>query len=127
RLRSFDELRTLPDAPREAWMLGLYSATTPPAALGLNYLAVEDMREFYGFSFFDVLQSAEAGSPPNSLTLLRVDAPESRIVRALAALGYTSETFPQGTLYSLRGDYEVDIAANVYGRLGTLNRIFILN
>lgn len=128
RQDSLAEAQTLPDTQREAWLFGMYGQTTPPAVLGVNYLASADMREYYGFSFFDALQSVEAGSPPNGITIVRVDASAAMIHVTLAGMGYTVEDISGATLYSLHDDYEMDTAgSNVFGRLAQLNRIAILD
>lgn len=98
-----------------------------PEALGLQSLRSEKMRDFFGFDYFDALQSIEAGSPPNSLAVVRTALPVAQIGGVLAAQGYTATVEAGAALYSLREDYGFDIDSPTrVGRMATLNRIALL-
>jgi hypothetical protein len=96
------------------------------------YASVEEMRDLYGFNAFDAEQTLYAGAPPDAVNVVTVRTAPAAIHNTLTTvLGYTSTTVLTGTteatLYSLRGDYEMDLGGeSVVGRLGGLNRIAVM-
>jgi len=127
RVNSVAEWQALEKPQRDQWSYALSMQTLPPDALGLPYMIVEDMRELYGFSFFDVERFLESGMPPTNFTVLETSADPAQIDGALLALGYTTNTIDGGTFYSIRRDSEPDLRSPFKtGQLGQLNRIMVL-
>lgn len=125
RPTDFAAVEALPDHQRNLWYRLLTKQTTPPQALGIQYLAVAPMREFYGFGFFDADRFLEAGAPPQGVTVVETSIPTEQIGAALRRSGYGATPLEAGfTLYSMRGDYEADLRSpEPVGRIGLLNRI----
>lgn len=122
-------LDLLPEVPRKLWMFVLPYQATPPSALGVEYLMFDDQRDAYGFDFFHVNRTVEAGNPPDTLTLLDHNADPQEIAAALLATGYTAEDYGVWTLYSILDDYEIALGSDLdlprVGALGARNRIAI--
>ena len=131
RVDSLDAVDALDAQDRAAWLYTLSEQTTPPQALGLQFLMREAdaQREALGFNFFDVERGLEAGQPPDMVTALALDVDPAQIDRALTASGYTAGTLgTAGTLYRIRDDYEIDISASLRAaQLGHLNRIGLVD
>ena len=127
RPTDFAGAEALPDSQRGMWYLMLTKQTTPPQALGAQYLAVAPMREFYGFGFFDADRFLEAGVPPQGVTVVETNVSPERLDAALRRSGYGATPLETGfTLYSMRGDHEADLRSpEPVGRLGGLNRIAV--
>ncbi|MEZ4675586.1 MAG: hypothetical protein R2932_15250 [Caldilineaceae bacterium] len=133
RLQTLDELDTLEESARNRWLFTMATQTTPPRALGLQYMMQEDLREIYGFGFFDTLRYMEAGQPPDLITVVEVDANFAQIDERLLELGYVvterGEVAPEleATLYELGDDYSINLQAPARaGQLGELNRIALI-
>ena len=127
RLSSLDDLDTFSEEENSAWLYDMPRQTAPPAALGISYLMLDDMRPAYGFSFLDAAQMIEAGRPPETLTVVSLNVPSAQVANALAESGYARTELAGATLFSSGDDYAIDLASptNV-GRLGTLNRVAIV-
>lgn len=125
---SLDGWQQLEQPQRDRWAFDLSLQTLPPDALGVRYVTVEDMREFYGFSFFDAERFLETGRPPDNFTVLKTSVEPTEIEVALHAFGYTISSLENGTLYSIRGDNEIYMESPTkIGQLGQLNRIALLD
>ncbi|RIK42704.1 MAG: hypothetical protein DCC55_07925 [Chloroflexi bacterium] len=128
RVESLADVEQLEPAQRNGWRFALFKQTHPPQTLGLEYLAVEEMRDFYGFGFFDADRYLEAGAPPDTISVLQVHANLETIKSRLTRFGYTWDDAPGGRLYSIRDDYETDLRSpTLVGRLAGLNRIAVLD
>jgi hypothetical protein len=132
RIDSVAELDGLDRDPRAYWMNIMPRQTTPPDVLGVQYLMAEDMREFYGFDLFNVDRYLQAGQPPDLLSVVDYNFPDSQIADALLATGYSVETLNDaGALYSILDDYQIDLSMETVttrvGQLGGLNRIGLLD
>ena len=109
------------------WLRVRTTQMPSPGALGLESLRTENMVDWYGYNYFDALQSIEAGAPPDGLTVLSLRTPAERIETSLTASGYVAAAQAGGTLYSLREDYAIDFQSPTQiGRMATLNRIAVL-
>lgn len=128
RIDSLDGIDALSDAQREATLFVLPTQTLPPDALGLQYLRTDNLRERLGFNYFDAAQMLQAGQPPDLVTAVNVHADPAAIGAVLETAGYTATEANAATLYTLRGDYEIDMKdASPVGRLGTLNRVAVID
>ena len=128
RIDNKEQLDSLEREPRAYWEYSMGRQTTPPGYLA-NYLLAEDQRSFYGFDLLNLDRYLVAGSPPDEITVAGFGFDAKQIVDALTGSGYQAEKLePAGTLYSIRGDYEVDPnSPNKTGQLGNLNRIALLD
>lgn len=127
RVTSVADWEALEQPQHDEWSFVLSSQTLPPEVLGLRYLIAEDMRDFYGFSFFDAERFLEAGMPPTNFTVVQTRIDPAQIEAALLEFGYTATPVTGGTLYSIRGDSETDLRSpSRVGQLGQLNRIIVL-
>jgi hypothetical protein len=129
---SLDDLETLERDESAYWMNIMPRQTTPPEALGLQYLVSDDLSAFYGFDIFNVDRYLQAGQPPGMTSVVEYSFPQEQIADALTASGYTAESLDNGsTLYSILGDFEMDMTMETVttrvGQLGTLNRIGVLD
>ncbi len=125
---SATELKALEKPQHNLWSYGLSTQMVPPDTLGMQYILFEDMRELYGFSFFDTARFLEAGKSPTNFTVLETNVDPSQIDTALLASGYTANLVEGGTFYSIRRDSEPDMASPFRtGQLGQLNRIIQLD
>jgi hypothetical protein len=114
---SVEALMELDEEVRRPVLFQLPRQTMPPAALNLD-----------GYDLTNTLQMMEAGTPPEQLTVLRVANHAAAVGSALEASGYTPSMLDGVTLYSRRGDNEIDIAAETpSARLATLNRIAVID
>ncbi len=126
---SIDALNQLADQPRRRWMMIMPQQTLVPSALGLQYLLTGDDMNYYGFDFFAADRYLEAGQPPDMISVIDGQFNPTIIDARLKKLGYsTSPITPEGTLYSIRGDYETDLRAegSMPGKLGARNRIALI-
>lgn len=126
---SVDDLNKLDDQPRRRWMMIMPQQTLAPTALGLQYLMTGDDLRYYGFDFFATDRYLEAGQPPNVISVIDGQFDSGGIDTALRKIGYsTSPITPEGTLYSLRDDYQQDLTADLpmLGKLGARNRIALM-
>ncbi|HML23131.1 MAG TPA: hypothetical protein PKD09_15870 [Aggregatilinea sp.] len=115
---------------RAKLMFVMPDQTLPPEALGLQYmLTAPDQGDYYGFDLFTTDRFLYASNPPDVLTVLDVITEPDAIAAALTSNGYASETLDAGTLFSLNDDYGFDLAFEgpAVGRMGTLNRIALLD
>lgn len=128
RPMSFAEVSALPEDDYQAWLYEMPLETVPPTAMGLSYIAVEDLREVIGYNYFDVLQHVEAGNPPGQVAVVTVQAPPAQIADALLASGYEATRVEGAVLYSLNDDYAADLNAPLPSlRLGAHNRVALLD
>lgn len=128
RVEGVDAWQALDQPQRDQWAFDLPIQTLPPESLGIRYLLVEDMRAFYGFSFFDAERFVEAGMPPGNFTVVETSADPAQIDKALLATGYKTTSIANGTLYSIREDNAIDLRSPTkVGQLGQLNRIALLD
>ncbi|MBW8012782.1 MAG: hypothetical protein FVQ83_16310 [Chloroflexi bacterium] len=129
RIDDYEELEGLDRESLAFWMRLLPEQTTPPQSLGTQYLRVDDQRGYYGFDIFVVDRYLEAGSPPETITVIEHNIDQDQIAEALDDSGYDSESLdPEGELYSINEDYEIvmDFPTRS-GALGNLNRILLLD
>jgi hypothetical protein len=128
RVESFEAVQNLPSPQREQWLFALPLQTLPPAVLGAQYLAVEEMGDLYGFSLFDAERYLDAGQPPDNFAVVEISADQAQIVTALTAFGYLCTADDHANLCSIGEDYHTDLQSpSLVGRLGGLNRIAILD
>ncbi len=131
RVSSFDGLKDLTPDQRADWMYIAASQTDVPQTLGLNYVAVDDLRGFYGFDIFTVDRFMQAGNPPDGITVVDFAFDQANIANTLTASGYEAQPLESGaTLYSILDDYGLDMSMKTVktrtGQLGALNRIALL-
>jgi hypothetical protein len=89
------------------WSLAMTSVP-----IGGDFLAYAKFwPEEMGFSVFDLDQSLEAGDPPDRIILFRGRFDEEQVVETWAAMGYQETSVDGATIWKLRDDYELDIAA----------------
>jgi hypothetical protein len=120
-----DDVLLMGELESRLWKFRMIAQTTPAAAFYMPYLAVEDMRETHGFSFFDAHTYLEAGAPPQVLTVVTHSRSEADIEAALTSFGYEAEAVNDNTvLFSIGGDFEINLESeSAIGRLSGLNRI----
>jgi len=127
RVSNVDKARALPAESWRAWSRELPYQTLPPPALGIQYLAAEDLRDILGFNYFDALQYVDAGVAPDNVAIVEVGMSMPEVGAALEAAGY--EFVPPGEMVALfrRGEeYGVDFDnPSPTARLGTLNRVVV--
>lgn len=131
RIDSIAEIDGLERDPRAYWLNILPRQTTPPDALGLQFMMLDEMRGAYGFDLFNVDRYLQAGLPPDLVSVIEYSFPDSQIVDALIASGYSVETLnDEAALYSILDDYQLDVSMEMVktrvGQLGNLNRIALL-
>ncbi len=125
-----EELEGLDADTRAKLLFILPDQIVPPDVLGVQYLFTEpDQGDFYGFDFFTTDRFLATSNPPDTLTVLEVNADPGQIAAALTTNGYSSQAVEPGTLFSLNDDYEIslDFEGPPVGRLGALNRIALLD
>lgn len=128
RIYTMEEARALPEDQFDLWALGAPGELMPPAALGIQYLQVEDLREFIGFNYFDAIRFVEAGNPPDTVSVITVQVSPPVIADTLLANGYEGTRLDGAMLYAKGEDYRVDLLSpSLTGRLGTLNRVAVLD
>lgn len=128
RIGSIEETRAMNENAYTAWMHALPNETMPPAALGIQYLAAEDLRDITGFSYFEAQHYLEAGNPPDAIAIVTVHASPAWVANALLASGYEGTRAAGAMLYSLNDDYALDLSnPSRLAALGTLNRIAVLD
>lgn len=129
RVASFEQLEIFPQESRAYWLVVLPNQTTPPRSLHYEYLLTDDMRGSYGFDLFNLDRYMGAGTPPDWITILEFSFDGTQITDALTGSGYETQALETGgTLFSIRGDHEMDIkSATASGRFGDYNRIALLD
>jgi hypothetical protein len=128
RVESFEAVQSLPSPQREQWLFALPLQTLPPAVLGAQYLAVEEMGGLYGFSLFGAERYLDAGQPPDNFAVIEISAEQEQIITALTAFGYLCTAGDHANLCSIGEDYHTDLQSpSLVGRLGGLNRIAVLD
>jgi hypothetical protein len=129
RIDNMEQLNEMEREPRAYWLQIMSRQTTPPDSLGWQYLTSEDQRGAYGFDLFSLDRYLYAGQPPDEITVAEFVFDGAQIGQALTASGYTTQALEAGgTLYSLHGDYEVDLQSPTRsGRVGNLNRVALLD
>ncbi len=130
RIDSVEALDALDREPRAYWMFIMPRQTAFPDTLGLQTLLSGDYRGAYGFDAFSLDRYMLAGMPPNWMTIAEFSFGDNQIADALTATGYTVEALEGGgALYSIMGDYDVDVSANLptEGKMGNLNRVALLD
>lgn len=130
RPTNFTTAELLPPEPHAYWVHVFPRQTMPPEAFGLQYIMLDDQRDFYGFDAFQVDRALEAGGPPELITLLEHNVDPDAIAATLLESGYTAGELDGGwTLYSILDDYEIAMTAGLdiefprVGQLGQRNRI----
>ena len=100
--------------------------TYPPESLGFKWLASEDQVSLLGFNALLLDRYMEAGLPPESIAVAEFNFDRKQIGDALSKLGYKSDVMDGGTLYSIRGDHEMDIKSPIKSiQFASLNRILL--
>lgn len=107
------------------WWNVMALQTFPSSALSGDV----QMRASFGYDTLMTQQSLEAGVVPDQLSVLTLTSDREAMTAALTTLGYTAEPIEGGTLYSLRGDDEMDLRADlpVIAKMATVNRIAVLD
>jgi hypothetical protein len=127
-LTALSDLDSLDGADREQWLKILPVQTQPPEALGIHYLARDDMASIFGFDYFAARQTLQAGSPPSMLTLVQAEAEPKGIAESLIAAGYVEQPMQGGALYARGEDNAPDLnAPALVAATGALNRIALLS
>jgi hypothetical protein len=128
RISSIEETRTMTEEAHQSWVYALPAETLPPNALGMNYLAVDDLRAIIGLSYYEALQYVEAGSPPDLVAIVTAQVSPPEVANALLASGYTATAAEGATLYAKNDDYAIDLTNPARSAaLGALNRIAVLD
>jgi hypothetical protein len=106
----------------------LLRQTTPAHVLGIDYLAHEEQRAFYGFDLLNVDRWIEAGNPPAETNAFEFSFDGVTIDTALRNSGYAIEELDGGgTLYSIGEDYKPNLNFPMaVGQLAATNRIVLL-
>lgn len=127
RVDNVGDLEELDRDTRAYWMNILPRQTWPAMALGHQYLLSDDQRTYYGFDLFNLDRWIEAGMPPETITAVEFAFDREEVSNALRGSGYDADDLDNGTLYSIRADYETsfDLPTKT-GQLGNLNRIGLL-
>ncbi len=126
---SVDALNKLDDQPRRRWMMIMPTQTLVPTVLGLQYVMTGDDMKYYGFDFFAADRYLEAGQPPDMISVVDGQFNDANIDTSLEKIGYTTRALePDGTLYSLGNDYQIQMTADLpnIGKLGARNRIALI-
>jgi hypothetical protein len=124
---SIEAIDSMDEFDRVYTLFIMPNQTLPAQALGTDEV-MRGFRDYYGFDVFNVDRFLYAGFPTNDITVIEHSLDTSQISDALTALGYQTEPHePDATLYSLRGDYEMDSVADMptIGKMGLLNRILM--
>lgn len=124
-----DDLDDLDRDTRARIQMILTAQTVPPPALGVEYLLAGDQGDYYGFDLFTVERFTYSDNLPENITILEPTGEAGQVPDLLEAAGYAAEPLDAGgTLYSLNDDYAValDFDGPPVGRMGTLNRIAVL-
>lgn len=136
RIADTDQFLTLMDIDptREILLLAyvMPSQVGVPAVLGLDYMLVESLQDFYGFDLFVVDRYIEAqGAIPDETTVLVLNIDTARVADALVATGYDESPLGDGRLFSILEDGEFDLTGERIpsrtGQLGALNRIGVFD
>lgn len=128
RVSTLQQLDSLDQEARTAWMFTMPRQLVPPDVLGLQYLMLDEQRPFYGFDIFGIDRFVYAGAPPDMVTILEHNLDPAAIGETLVASGYEASGVDGGTLYSILDDYEISFdRLPSAGRLGQLNRIALVD
>lgn len=125
-VESMADLRARPEGAVTQF-IAMTTATVPPESLAINNMRASDLRNELGFSFFDAQQFLELGFALNQVSAIVLDVPADTIRGKLLDLGYEERVVAGGTLFALRDDYEIDLAASPLRRMATYNRIVLLD
>jgi hypothetical protein len=103
------------------WSMILGNQTCVPQSLGFEYSLTDDHLGQLGFNAIVLDRYMEAGYPPEIITVVEFSFDKDQIEDSLDGLEYQSEKMDEGTLYSIRDDYEMDFQSP----LKTLQRPFL--
>jgi len=87
----------------------------------------QQFRQDFGFDLLQVEQTLEISAPPFSLTLYRGDFDEDAVLDALQAQGYRAGAIEGRRALSIRGDFEIDVAATAFYTFASMNYMTILD
>jgi hypothetical protein len=108
------------------WSTILAQQTWVPKSLGVEYSLIDNHLGQLGFNSIVLDRYMEAGYPPEVITVAEFSFDKDQIEDSLDELGYQSEKMDDGTLYSIRDDYEWDPQAPLKTlQLPYLNRILL--
>ncbi|MBN1201961.1 MAG: hypothetical protein JXJ20_08915 [Anaerolineae bacterium] len=116
--------------PRSYWQFIMPRQTALAKVLGMDSLHLDEQRSFYGFDVLQMDRFIAAGWPPDEITVVEHSFDTAAAGEALIASGYEAEALDQGgTLYSILGDFEVNLDLDLphVGRVGERNRIALLD
>lgn len=104
------------------WMLATYGLAIPQTPAQYFQL----FRQDFGFDLLQAAQTLEISAPPFSLTLYRGDFDEDAVLDALEAQGYRAGAIEGRRALSIRGDFEIDVAATAFYTFASMNYMTIL-
>jgi hypothetical protein len=124
--QSSAEMDEMGEAGRQA-LIELTTQAPVPPILGIESLFSQNLDEFVGFSLFATEQVMNVGTPPNDLSILRVESDANAIGETLISGGYSASDLAGATLYSINDDYGVNMQAETrMAQLGLHNRIAVI-